>query len=225
MMRRTRQTTIGILASLGLALFLHGSASLAQTQRTGSADARMQQQLQQLSNERIALQAENARLKQELEQLKKDLDKTSAARSTLEKRAHLLEATASRGEASGKQAEEQLERARAQMQELIAKFRETAQSLRDVETQHATTKTQLAMREREIKTCIDRNAGLYNLNVEVLDRMDDRGFWSALSQREPFTQLKRVQLENLIDDYKYRADELRLEQEKKEQSTAQRRLD
>ena len=48
--------------------------------------------------------------------------------------------------------------------------------------------------------------------------MASRGFWSAVGEREPFTKLKRVELENLIDDYKYRADELRLEQQQQAQA-------
>jgi hypothetical protein len=50
--------------------------------------------------------------------------------------------------------------------------------------------------------------------------MENRGFWSSLTEREPFTQLKRVELENLVEDYKYRADELRL-QEQQRASAAQ----
>lgn len=193
----------------------------AQTQRSGNADARVMQQLQQMSSERAALQAENAKLKEQLAQMKKDLDKAASGKVAIENRARQLEASAGRGEAASKQSEEQLERTRGQLQELIVKFRETAQTLRDVETDRSTVQSQLGLKERELKTCIDRNAGLYNLNSAILDRMENRGFWSSLGASEPFTKIKRVELENLIEDYKYRADELRLEQQKKEQSTAQ----
>lgn len=188
-----------------------GFAAHAQTERSGNADARVMQQMQQLTSERASLQTENSKLKQDLEQLKKDLKAAGADRTVAENRAKALAANATRGEASTKQAEEQLERNKEQLQELITKFRETANTLRDVESDRATIKSQLAAKEREFKTCVDRNAGLYNLNTEVLDRMENRGFWSGVAEREPFTKLKRVQLENLIGDYKYRADELKLE--------------
>jgi chromosome segregation ATPase len=194
-------------------LMLPAASAFAQTERSGNPDARVVQQLQQLTGERAALQAENATLKQELAQAKKQEQKVSAEKSALENRQRALQASASRDDTSGKQTQEQLERSRAQLQELIAKFRDTAQTLRDIETQRAALQNELTMQERAVKTCVDRNAGLYNLNVEVLDRMDNQGLWSSLAQREPFTKLKRVQLENLIDDYKYRAEELRLEQQ------------
>jgi SMC interacting uncharacterized protein involved in chromosome segregation len=196
------------------------SSAFAQTERSGNADTRVMQQLQQISSERAALQAENAKLKQELEQARKDLQKASSGRAALESRARALEANAGRGEAASKQSEEQMERTRGQLNELITKFRETTQTLREVETDRSTVKGQLAVKEREFKTCVDRNAGLYNLNAEVLDRMENRGLWSALTEREPFTKLKRVELENLIDEYKSRADELRLEQQQKRAQAA-----
>lgn len=192
----------------------------AQVQRSGDANARVAQQLQQLSSEKVALQAENNKLKQELEQIKAQLQKSASAAKELEKNNRVLQASAGRGATSNQQTEEQLEKSRAQMQELVTKFRETVQTLRDVEGDRATIKSQLATRERDYKVCVDRNAGLYQVGDEVLDRMEDRGFWSQLAEREPFTRLKRTQLENLIDDYRYRVDELRLEKQQQAQTPA-----
>jgi chaperonin cofactor prefoldin len=192
----------------------------AQVQRSGDANARVAQQLQQLSSEKVALQAENNKLKQELEQIKAQLQKSASAAKELEKNNRVLQASAGRGATSNQQTEEQLEKSRAQMQELVTKFRETVQTLRDVEGDRATIKSQLATRERDYKVCVDRNAGLYRVGDEVLGRMEDRGFWSQLAEREPFTRLKRTQLENLIDDYRYRLDELRLEKQQQAQTPA-----
>lgn len=195
---------------IGALMLAVAPAGWAQAERSGSADARVAQQLQQLSSERAALALENDRLQQELDRIKAELSKAAAGSSALERRARALEASASQGEGSAKQAQEQLERTRAQLQELVAKFRETAQTLRDVETERASLKGQLAQQERAYEVCVDRNVSLYQLNAEVLERMEKRGFWSSVAEREPFTRLKRVELENLIDDYRYRAQELRL---------------
>src|SRR5262245_5590892 len=203
-------------ALVGATLF---RSALAQTERTGNADARVAQQMQQLSNERAALQSENAKLKQDLGKVRKDLEKVTAGQAAAENRSRTLQASASRDEAAGRQTQQQLEQTRTQMQELLTKFRATVQTLHEVESDRTTLKTQLIARERDFTTCVDRNAGLYNLNVEVLDHMENRGFWSAVSGHEPFTKLKRTELENLIDDYRYRADELRLEQKQAQQQT------
>lgn len=202
-MVRAKATAIFIAAVCG------ASTATAQTERSGAADARVMQQLQQLTAERAALQSENAALKAELEKLRKDVTSATAAKASLENRNRALEVGASRGQASQQQTAGELEQSRARMQELVTRFRETAQTLRDVETDRAQVKTQLADKERELNVCIERNAALYHLNGEVLNAMENRGFWSAVAEREPFTRLKRVELENLIDDYRYRAEELR----------------
>jgi predicted nucleic acid-binding Zn-ribbon protein len=209
--RTAMRTSILICAALMIPVL----PAAAQVQRSGNADARVMQQLQQLQQvtaERANLEKENAKLKEEVDQLKKDNAKLQAARGALEGRAKALEAVATRGDGAGKAAQEQLERGRVQMQELITRFRETTQTLRDVEIERTAAKTRLGERERELKVCVDRNAGLYNLNTEVLNSFENRGVWSSLTEREPFTKLKRIELENLIDGYKYRADELRLQE-------------
>jgi uncharacterized phage infection (PIP) family protein YhgE len=204
-------------ATLWLACSL-ACVAQAQTQRSGNADARVAQQLQQLSSEKSALQSENNKLKQELEQAKAQLTKYTAVTKDLETRNKALIAAAGKGNTASQQLEEQIERARTQNQELVGKFRETVQALRDVEAERADTKSQLAAMERDYKVCVDRNVGLYELNDEVLDRMEDRGFWSQMSEREPFTRIQRTRLENMIDDYRYRVEELRLEKRQQAQT-------
>ncbi|MEJ0099937.1 MAG: hypothetical protein WDO12_09400 [Pseudomonadota bacterium] len=74
--------------------------------------------------------------------------------------------------------------------------------MQGLETDQASRTLQLAQREQELKTCVDRNTKLYALNEEVLSKLEDQGFWSAVLRQEPFTKLKRVQLENLADNYR-----------------------
>lgn len=194
----------------------------AQVQRSGNADARVAQQLQQLSSEKSALQSENNKLKQELEQAKAQLQKYTVVTKDLETRNKALIAAAGKGSTASQQLEEQLERSKAQNQELVGKFRETVQTLRDIESERATLKSQMAAKERDYKVCVDRNVELYQVNDEILDRMEDRGFWSQLTEREPFTRIQRTRLENLIDEYRYRADELRLEKQQQAQTAPTR---
>jgi seryl-tRNA synthetase len=203
-------------ALLAGAAAVFGSAPLhAQAVRSGGDNARAMQQMQQLASERTALQADNAKLKEQLEELKKKLDKTTTEHGAMAARAKTLEAEASRGTESSKQLTESLEKSRAQMQELITHFRETAQNLKTVEAERSDLRGQLDTRTREFKTCVDHNVDLYEINRETLGRLEKRGFWSGVRSAEPFTQLSRARLENLIDDYRYRIDELRIERQKK----------
>ncbi len=181
----------------------------AQTARSGgSANAQLVQQMQQLASERTSLQAENARMKKDLEDLRKERDtlKTSLKKAQQsDQRVEQTTAALSHANSQRDALEQELKQTKDKMQELIAKFRETAQTLRDVENERATDKQTLVIRDRDLKVCLDHNKALYSLNGEVLTRLEHQSAFSRMATLEPFTKLKRVELENLVDDYKARA--------------------
>ena len=179
----------------------------AQTQRSGDANARAMQQLQQLSSERAQLKTENEKLKQELQALKTQITTSTATQASLQQRLKAAEATAARD--TNAQSNAEAERLRSQMQELVTRFRETAQSLKDVEADRNTARGSLQVSERELSTCVNRNQEFYQLNTEVLDRLENKSAWGAFTSKEPFTQLQRTRLENLIEGYKDRSTDLR----------------
>jgi hypothetical protein len=183
-----------------------GDAALAQTARSGgAASAQLLQQVQQLASERTALQAESARLKSELDDTRKERDQLKKAQQGIEQRAKSTEAALTRSAAQRESTEQELTKLKAKMQELIGKFRETLQTLRETETQQTATQQTLAARDRDLKQCVDHNLALYKLNDEVLTRLERHGFWSRAAEAEPFMKIKRVELENLVDDYRSRA--------------------
>ena len=194
-----------------MALCISGTA-VAQTARSGGGggNAQLIQQLQQLGTERTQLQAENERMKKELDELRKERDGLKAGQKTLTAREQAATAAVARGAQERESAASELTQQKARMQELIGKFRETAQTLKEVETDRAAKTQQLATRDTELKTCVDRNLALYQLNGEVLDRLEHQGLWSHLARSEPFTQIKRTQLENLVDGYRQKAEDQRV---------------
>jgi phosphoglycolate phosphatase-like HAD superfamily hydrolase len=172
------------------------------------------QQLQQLAAERTAMQAEQARMKKELDDLRKERDtlKAGQAGSNASQRARAeAEAALARTQRENESATKELAQVKQRTQELIDKFRETATTLREVETDRATVKQAFAQQTRELNACVASNNALYDLNNEVLTRFEGQGFWSGLAKAEPFTKMKRVQLENLIDGYRTRADDKKYE--------------
>lgn len=181
----------------------------AQTARSGGGqNTQLMQQLQQLASERTSMQAEQARLKKELEDVKKERDALKAAQAgaAANQRARAeSEAAVTRATREKESVEGELTRTKARMEDIITKFRETVATLREVETDRTTAKQAVVRQEQELKACTAANDGLYKLNDEVLTHFADQGFWSGLARAEPFTRLKRVQLENLLDSYKTRA--------------------
>lgn len=199
------------LAGVGLAI---GTARGQVARSGGGASTQLAQELQQLASERTELQAQNARLQKELEAARKESDAAKAVEQALERRSRssesavkqLREDIAARREDSDKE----IAKWRDSMQQLVAKAREIAQSLRDVEIDRDSLKQTLAVRDRDLNTCVDRNLALYQISEEVLTRLDHQGFWSGVARAEPFTKIKRIQLDNLVEEYRQRADAQRL---------------
>jgi chromosome segregation ATPase len=179
----------------------------AQTARGGAnANAQLLQQLQQLGAERTQLQAERDQQKHELESLRSERDSLKKAQTAAHQQQQSSGAALKESAARRTQLEQELQQTKDKMQELIGKFRETIQTLKATETERAAAKQALASRDQELNRCVDSNLALYKLNGEVLGHLEHTSMWSHVARAEPFTQIKRVQLENLVDDYKARAD-------------------
>lgn len=184
---------------------------MAQTARTGgSANAQLTQQMQQLASERTTLQAENARLKKELDDTRKERDQYKNAQKSVDARVKTSAAELAQSASQRQNLENELKLNRDKTDQLVAKFRETLQSMREVETNLSTEKQTVATRDQELKSCTERNSALYQLNGEILTHMEHESSWSHLARAEPFTQIKRVQMENLVDGYKGRAKDQKL---------------
>lgn len=188
-----------------------GEVSRAQTARSGGgANTQLLMQVQELASERTSLQAENARLTKELQAAQKERDALKAGQKALDARARTSAAQLAETTAQRESTEQKLKRANEQMQELVARFRETIKTLHDIESDRAATKQALGTRDRELKVCVDRNLAMYKVTEETLARLDKESIWSRITEKEPFTRIKRVQLENLIDDYRARAQDERV---------------
>jgi len=202
------------LASAATTLLIAASVTSpvwAQTARTGgSANAQLTQQMQQLASERTTLQAENARLKKELDDTRKERDQYKNAQKSVDARVKNSATELAQSASQRQNLENELKLNRDKTDQLVAKFRETLQSMREVETNLSTEKQTVATRDQELKSCTERNSALYQLNGEILTHLEHESTWSHLARAEPFTQIKRVQMENLVDGYKGRAKDQKL---------------
>jgi chromosome segregation ATPase len=181
----------------------------AQEARSSSGNAQAMQQLQQLAAERTKLLADNAKLQTELDSVRKERDGLKKKQEANDRRLQGTDAAVARAGAKAETLQADLEREKGRLAELVGKYREMAGILREIETDRNTTKTALGVRDTELKQCVDRNVSLYALNGEILAKLEHRGSFTPASALEPFTKLKRVELENLIDGYQTRAEEQR----------------
>ncbi|RTL52757.1 MAG: hypothetical protein EKK46_10440 [Rhodocyclaceae bacterium] len=108
----------------------------------------------------------------------------------------------------------ELEALKADQEKLSAKLAETEKQLAD--TMATLRSTEAAKRDLEatgerqrdtITTCEGKNVKLYRYGTELLQAYQGKGCASSLLQSEPLTGLKRVEIENLVEDYRDKLDE------------------
>ena len=207
----TSRTLGWMLAFCGLAAVPAAHAQVQRSGGGGAANAQLMMQYQQAESEKTQLQADNTKLKKDLDDLKKQLD-------AVNKQATVSKAGVSRGaaelaaaQASNERNSKELADTKAKMQEVIVKFRETITQMRGIETDRTRLQQELDKSKAAFDTCAERNYSLYEVDNEVLDRYAHQGMFSYMERGEPFTRIKRTQIDNLVLEYKERAQQLRVD--------------
>jgi chromosome segregation ATPase len=193
------------LAACLPALLLIAGLATAQTQRAGGGNA-MAQQYQELAKERTQLKAQIAKLEAERDEMQKQLKAASAERDGLKAKVGAAQASAASDKAHSESTEAALAENRRKLEELVGRFRELAKTLRDTEAERIQLAGDLGIRRRELEVCVDHNHKLVGLSHEVLDRYEHVGLFESLARAEPFTRIKRTEVENLSDEYRDRVD-------------------
>ena len=193
---------ITLIIKLLLLTAITGQLCADVTTRGGATD-QTQALIQQLGMERTRLNAENAKLKKEIKELKAEIETLSDENEQTDKKLNNVQGQLNAKSALSDQLLERLNVMKSRMDELIQKFRETVNNLRDVESESATRAQEISRLEREVKTCATNNIALSKIGYEVLSKYEDKGFFDRAGQIEPFTQIRKVQIENMVDEYSY----------------------
>lgn len=162
-----------------------------------NALAKAQFMLRQATGEKAEVQQQADALKKQVEQLTKELALVkTAAGDTQQKMAEKFNGTIEQWKQHDEKINEQLALLRAQL-------KEQAQ-------QRAQVEDKLKVQTDNFALCYGNNKQLLALNNELLSRYQNKGVLDAVSQKEPFTGRKQVEIENLVQDYRYRIDDLKI---------------
>lgn len=82
-----------------------------------------------------------------------------------------------------------------------AAFNEAANVARAKEAERAQLATQVPPLTQRLTACETKNVALFKVGNEILARYASMDFRDALGAREPFIGVKRVELQNLVQDY------------------------
>ncbi|MBK7665145.1 MAG: hypothetical protein IPJ21_16680 [Sterolibacteriaceae bacterium] len=179
------------------------------------ADA-MREQVRRVQQAQRKAEADRAALEQEKESLQKD---KLAAEQAL-KKSSAESAAIRRTLAGSRQQEESLrqeiEAARKESRMLTDKLADANKHLAETATALHATEQKLAATEGErgaltaslddqraaTQSCEAKNLKLYEYGRDMLERYQSKGMWATLAQKEPFTGIGRVEIENLLEEYR-----------------------
>lgn len=185
-----------IAPSLLLAMLISGGAYADNSDAAKNALAKAQYMLRQVSAEKSALEKEVAKQKDQIDALLKENSKAK------------LDLNNSKSAINPQ--DEVVKNLRESGQKIQTKFQEEAgrnAELLDINNQ---LEKRLASQTENFDVCYGNNKKLYDINQEILGKYQNKGFWDALKQKEPFTSIERVNVENLVQDYQYNIESLRV---------------
>lgn len=172
--------------------------------RERQALRRMQQQLTEIQQQKSAVDQEKTVLEDALKKTQNEIDVHKRSTASAAAKAHLLE--------------KEIETANSEKAELRARLDEAAKQNQAVSTQRdqleqdlKTTASVLAKENEQRKLCETNNAALYGIGRELVDWYGRKGAFHAILEAEPFTRMKSVEMENLLENYREKLEGQRLE--------------
>lgn len=199
-----------VMTTLLLAASLPAQAEAVRRPASGAAGAQVQALLQQISAERDALKADAARLKADLEKAQQAHDAAQAKVASAEQETTRLREALAAFQAQNEALRRRLGEAQTAIGGLRGEQAAASAALAQAHTRGEALDGDLAQCRARLDTLIGHNLRLFEIGNELLDRYEHKGVWSAL-KAEPFTGLKRVELENIVQDYRFALEDQRVD--------------
>jgi len=176
--------------------------------------------MQKMKQDMDAMQAQFTTEKQALEaQLKTEIE----AKTLAEEKLSATESKVRSLNASLTKTQQEKAALDTQLTETKATLATTETNLTELKTQHQkaladldfndnqrkTLSSNLAETTKNLNTCEDKNGKLYTYGKELIQIYDDPSRYEAMMRKEKFFQLKRVELENILQNQQDKLDEAR----------------
>lgn len=191
-------------------------ASLAQAADPKDQTRALQQRLRALEQEKAKLNQGKTEAESQAKASTEKLVATqkqadAAQRAKLALARQLEELTTERAELTEKFAAlEKLQTdTAAQLEQTKTTLGQTALALQRSQIQGRQLTETVAARDQSVAECTAKNMGLYQVGSKLLQQINQSG-WGAAYESEPLTQLRRVQTENKLEDYREAFDQFLL---------------
>jgi chromosome segregation ATPase len=169
--------------------------------------ARAQALLKQLNAQKVAAEAELAKVRSELTVEQASLTK---ARAKLKTQGESLAGAEARLAATTRQkqrTEQSLTSSRTRLKQTATALKNTRENLHATEAERQRLASELAATREQLADAERKNGELYRASTELLEEFSSETTLQRLFRSEPITGIRRVQLENLQQDYAHRLDD------------------
>lgn len=154
---------------------------------------RLQQKISALEQENSQLVQEKSQLEGQLNHAKQSIELANRKGSSLDKALKVAESD------------------KAELAEKLVKteqkLAETAETLRLIQETKNQLDANLSTRNQELSACTTKNESLHRLGVELIKQYQEKSCLSSVLQKEPLTQLKSAEVENMVDEYREKLDQ------------------
>lgn len=166
-----------------------------------AALVKAQMLMRQLSDENQALKNTNMTLKSQQDAIDLKILALKKSKNKLNKSLRNSKNINQRYQENTETLQYRIAKDRERMQELIAKFKELIQAFRVVEQDKARLTLHISETKSELLHCAENNMKLVDSNRELVEQYTNKGIWAAIRQAEPFTQLNKVEVEKIAQEY------------------------
>jgi chromosome segregation ATPase len=208
---------LGVIAGLAIGLGYDavrvGNLEKASQAKIKEANQRLAQAQRKYSLEKTltsTMEDEGLQLKSQLETLQREKGQLISENKELKTKTGLLETKVTTQtnalsvlEAKSGQLAERLSKAESDRDAQEKKQRQTFQTLQDREKE-------LKQRNLKYDQCAENNARLYVIGEELIKKYKSKGVMTAVLEKEPFIQIKKVELEELVQNYKDRIEDQKI---------------
>ena len=180
------------LATISVSVvMLVANTAMADQKALQNALAKAQYMLRQAAAEKQELQQQLSSVQKEFDGYKKDAANKLAAR----------EARSNKLSKSLGVYEEEYQSLRDKYVNLVGLFKEEQQKSTDL---RGTLEEQVAQYEQ----CRVDNLELFSVNQEILGKYEGKGLFDVIARREPITGIKKVAIENIVQEYQFKNEDL-----------------
>jgi hypothetical protein len=220
-----------------LVLSLLSGTAFAANKDDGKEQARrFQQKIRALEQEKAQLLQDKMQLDGKVKETASQIDHAKRNADAATRKGSALDRELKAAEEEKAALTDKLAKSEQKLAETQATLETTAATLRQTQELKAQLDASLAQRNQEFAACSSKNDSLYKLGIAMGKQCEEKTILGGILTREPLTQLKRVEEENALEEYRDKLDQslmeqtpeerLRLAREKAEaEKEAQDRLD